>query len=109
MYLLTRFSLKKAPIIIMLVLLVVAGGVYSARQLKSELLPNIDFPVVSVVAVYPGAAPDDVRRDVTEPIEKAVAGTANLKTLSSVSASRVAEPLWRMAVAGTASENGATS
>src|SRR6059058_615566 len=85
MHVLTRFSLNKAPIIIMLMLLVVFGGVYSAGQLKSELLPDIDFPVVSVVAVYPGAAPDDVRRDVTEPIEKAIAGTANLKTLSSVS------------------------
>src|SRR3954451_18421774 len=85
MYLLTRFSLKKAPIIMMLILLVVVGGVYSARQLKSELLPNIDLPIVSVVAVYPGAAPDDVRRDVTEPIEKAIAGTANLKNLTSSS------------------------
>src|SRR5438477_5065516 len=85
MHVLTRFSLRKAPIIVMVMLLVILGGVYSAGQLKSELLPNIDFPVVSVVAIYPGAAPDDVRRDVTEPIEKAIAGTANLKTLSSVS------------------------
>src|SRR5205823_2708667 len=85
MHVLTRFSLRKAPIIVMVMLLVVLGGVYSAGQLKSELLPNIDFPVVSVVSIYPGAAPDDVRRDVTEPIEKAIAGTASLKTLSSVS------------------------
>ena len=64
---------------------VVVGGWYSAQQLKSELLPNIDLPVVSVVSLYPGAAPDDVRRDVTEPIEKAIAGTQNLKDVTSVS------------------------
>jgi HAE1 family hydrophobic/amphiphilic exporter-1 len=69
----------------MLMVLAVFGGLVSAGQLKSELLPNIDFPVISVVTVYPGAAPDDVRRDVTEPIEKAVAGTASLKTLTSIS------------------------
>jgi HAE1 family hydrophobic/amphiphilic exporter-1 len=74
----------------MLVVLVVLGGIYSATQLKSELLPNIDLPVVSVVAVYPGAAPDDVRRDVTEPIEKLIAGTSSLKTLTSVSNDSVA-------------------
>lgn len=74
----------------MLVVLVVLGGLYSAGQLKSELLPNIDLPVVSVVAVYPGAAPDDVRRDVTEPIEKLIAGTSSLKTLTSVSNDSVA-------------------
>ncbi|MFL5735127.1 MAG: efflux RND transporter permease subunit [Chloroflexia bacterium] len=85
MHLLTRFSLKRSSIIVMLMLLVVAGGVYSAGKLKSELLPNIDLPDVTVVAIYPGAAPDDVRRDVSEPIEKAIAGTANLKTLNSVS------------------------
>src|SRR5215203_4486428 len=69
----------------MLALLVVAGGFYSAGQLKSELLPDIALPVVSVISVYPGAAPDDVRRDVTEPVEKALAGTANLKNLTSTS------------------------
>src|SRR3954468_2025040 len=89
MHLLTRFSLKRSSIIVMLMLLVVAGGVYSAGKLKSELLPNIDLPDVTVVAIYPGAAPDDVRRDVSEPIEKAIAGTANLKTLNSVSNDRV--------------------
>jgi hydrophobic/amphiphilic exporter-1 (mainly G- bacteria), HAE1 family len=87
---LTRFSLKRASIIIMLTLMVTAGGLFSAMQLKSELLPNIDLPVMSVVAVYPGAAPDDVRRDVTEPIEKQIAGVANLKTLTSVSNDSVA-------------------
>lgn len=85
MHFITQFSLKRASVVIMLALLVVAGGFYSAGQLKSELLPDIALPVVSVVSVYPGAAPDDVRRDVTEPIEKALAGTANLKTLNSTS------------------------
>ena len=90
MEVLTRFSLKRASIIILLTLLVIGGGAYSALQLKSELLPDIALPVVSVVAIYPGAAPDDVRRDVTEPIEKAVAGTPNLKTLTSTSNDSVA-------------------
>jgi len=82
---LTRFALRKVSIIILLMIFVVLGGIYSAGQLKRELIPNIDLPVVSIVSVYPGAAPDDVRRDVTEPIEKAIAGTTNLKTLTSTS------------------------
>src|SRR4051794_39150864 len=85
MHVLTRFSLRKAPVIIMLMLLVVFGGLYSVTKLKSELLPNIELPVVSVVSIYPGAAPDDVKRDVTEPIEKAIAGTASLKNVTSTS------------------------
>ena len=69
----------------MLAVFVIASGLYSMGQLKSELLPNIDLPQVSVITVYPGAAPDDVRKDVTEPIEKALAGTANLKNITSTS------------------------
>ncbi len=83
MSILTRLSLNKIPIVIMLAVLIIIGGVTAATALKSELLPNIDFPLVSVVAIYPGASPDDVRRDVSEPIEKAIAGTGNLKTVTS--------------------------
>ena len=72
-------------IILLLAVFVIFGGAFSATQLKSELLPNIDFPAVTVFTVYPGAAPDDVLRDVTQPIERAVAGSANLKTTSSTS------------------------
>ncbi|MEA2574478.1 MAG: hydrophobic/amphiphilic exporter (mainly bacteria), family [Chloroflexia bacterium] len=89
MYFLTRFSLRKAPIVFMLMVLVVFGGWVATQQLKSELLPNIDLPVLSVVTVYPGAAPDDVRRDVTEPVEKILAGSANLKSVSSTSSDSV--------------------
>jgi len=85
LHILTRFSLKRASIVIMLAVFVIASGLYSMGQLKSELLPNIDLPQVSIVTVYPGAAPDDVRKDVTEPIEKALAGTANLKNITSTS------------------------
>src|SRR5690348_9078031 len=90
MHLLTRFSLKRASIIILMVFFVIGAGIYSAGQLKSELLPNIDLPQVSVIVVYPGAAPDDVRRDVTDPIEKAIAGTSNLKNVISTSSDSVA-------------------
>ncbi|HEX8228538.1 MAG TPA: efflux RND transporter permease subunit [Chloroflexia bacterium] len=86
---LTRFSLRKAPIIFMVMALVVFGGWTATQQLKSELLPNIDLPVLSVVTIYPGAAPDDVRRAVTEPVEKVLAGSANLKSVSSTSSDSV--------------------
>src|SRR5262249_13576253 len=78
-------SLGKIPIVLMLAVLVVFGGLVAVGQLRSELLPDIAFPQLSIVGIYPGASPDDVRRDVTEPLEKAIAGTANLKTINSTS------------------------
>jgi HAE1 family hydrophobic/amphiphilic exporter-1 len=85
MHLLTKAALSRIAIVLMLAVFVIAGGIYSAGQLKSELLPSIDIPSVTVITVYPGAAPDDVLRDVTEPLERALAGTENLKTTNSTS------------------------
>ncbi|HUS17560.1 MAG TPA: efflux RND transporter permease subunit [Chloroflexia bacterium] len=85
MHVLTRAALNRVAVVLLLAAFVVVGGVFSATQLKSELLPNIDIPTVTVFTVYPGAAPDDVLRDVTQPIERAVAGTASLKSTNSTS------------------------
>ena len=35
-------------------------GLYSFTRLKIDLLPNIEFPQLSVQVVYPGASPEDV-------------------------------------------------
>src|SRR5688572_13494679 len=85
MHFITRTALNKIAIVLLLAFFVIVGGIVSARQLKSELLPSMDFPMITVFTVYPGAAPDEVLRDVTEPIERAVAGTENLKSTSSTS------------------------
>src|SRR4051812_32581661 len=85
MYLLTKAALNRIAVVLLIALFVVVGGVVAVTQLRSELLPNIDIPTVSVFTVYPGAAPDDVLRDVTQPLERAVAGTTGLKTTTSSS------------------------
>jgi HAE1 family hydrophobic/amphiphilic exporter-1 len=85
MHLLTKGALSRIAIVLLVAVFVIAGGIYSATQLTSELLPSIDIPSVTVITIYPGAAPDDVLRDVTEPLERALAGTENLKTTNSTS------------------------
>jgi multidrug efflux pump subunit AcrB len=56
----TRFSLKNAAAVVLLVVLVTAGGLWSAMQLKKETMPDIAIPIVAIVTPYPGAAPGDV-------------------------------------------------
>ena len=85
MHLITKAALNRIAVVLLIAVFILVGGVVAATQLKSELLPNIDIPTVSVFTVYPGAAPDDVLRDVTQPIERAVAGTQSLKTTDSTS------------------------
>ena len=81
----TRFSLKNAAAVILLVVLVTAGGLWSAMQLKKETMPDIAIPIVAVVTPYPGAAPGDVYDQVTKPLEKALRGVEGIKQVSAQS------------------------
>lgn len=60
-------------------------GIFSGLNMKQELMPNINLPVLSVVTTYPGAAPDEVMEKVTEPIEQRVKNVQNIELVSSSS------------------------
>ncbi|MFC7439946.1 efflux RND transporter permease subunit [Laceyella putida] len=83
---LTRFSVRNVAAILILVLLISGGGLYTATQLKMESMPDINFPVVVAITPYPGASPEDISKKVTEPIEKAVQGVEGMQKLTSVTA-----------------------
>lgn len=81
----TRFSLKNALAIIIIVVLIAAGGWYSASQLNRETMPDITIPIISVATPYPGAAPKDVYNDVTKPIETALRSVKGVKNVTAES------------------------
>ncbi|HWJ02533.1 MAG TPA: efflux RND transporter permease subunit [Verrucomicrobiae bacterium] len=76
-----RFSMKNAGVIFIAMLMILAGGIYSAISMKMEEMPNVDIPYLSVVAVYPGATPEQALEDVGKPMEQALSGLKNLKNL----------------------------
>lgn len=82
---LTRFSLKNTVAVLIITILIAAGGMIAASSLKVENMPDISFPVVLITTTYPNASPEDVLEDVTKPLEKAVAAISGLKTLESYS------------------------
>ena len=82
---LTGLALKRRSVTILVIILLLVGGVSTFRSLERELLPEIEFPNISIATVYPSANPDAVVRDVTEPIEEAIEGMEGLKDLQSVS------------------------
>ncbi len=80
-----KFSVNRPVATIMLMLVALLIGVVSLGGLSMDLLPKIDAPVLVVVTTFPGAGPEEVDLLVTEPIEKAVATTGGVKTVSSIS------------------------
>jgi hydrophobic/amphiphilic exporter-1 (mainly G- bacteria), HAE1 family len=61
------FSIKrpKFTIVIMAVLLLL--GTVSLTRLPVQLLPDVEAPAAAVVTNYPGAGPNEVLNDITEP------------------------------------------
>jgi HAE1 family hydrophobic/amphiphilic exporter-1 len=85
MWRISSFALRNATVVVMAVLLLAVGGIYSALTLKQELFPDISFPIVVVTTVYPGASPNDVVNDVVKPEEALLAGVDNVTEVDSVS------------------------
>ena len=67
------------------IVLVLSSGILAYRNMPVELFPEIEFPLITVTAVYPSAGPEAVVRDVTEPIERAIMGVSGVDTVQSVS------------------------
>ncbi|MEX0761302.1 MAG: efflux RND transporter permease subunit [Dehalococcoidia bacterium] len=87
----TRLALRYRIITIVLMLAVMAGGAYSLTKLQVALLPDIEFPAVTIAAPYPGALPQQVLDDVTLPIEGALADLDGVTTLQTLSAPGLAQ------------------
>lgn len=64
---------------------VMVMGLLSYSNLGTDLFPDVNFPVVTITTVYPGASPAEVERQVSKPLEDAVAGISGLDTVRSFS------------------------
>lgn len=69
----------------MVVLSFVVLGFFSWQRLVVDMLPEVDFPYVTITTIYPGAGPAEVETQITKRIEDEVSTIANLKSLDSIS------------------------
>ncbi len=81
-----RVIVRQRAAVILFALILLAAGGFTATRLQEELLPNVSFNTVTVVTADPGASPNTVLKDVTKPVEVAVAGVPGINTLASTSA-----------------------
>src|SRR5690625_4866156 len=69
----------------MCIIAMVVFGFVSFQRLGLDLLPDLQFPIVAIVTPYPNADPQTVEREVTTPIENALATIKGLRELESES------------------------
>ena len=71
------------PVALMFIAAVLAGAL-SYNLLPIKRFPNIVFPAVAVTVTESGAAPGEMETQITRPIEDAMAGIPNVKSLQSI-------------------------
>ncbi|MFV2144718.1 efflux RND transporter permease subunit [Isoptericola sp. G70] len=76
-------SLANRAVVALATIAIFAFGALSLTSLKQELIPSLELPAGAVVAVYPGASPEVVEQNVTEPLEAAAQTVEGIESLSS--------------------------
>src|SRR5258705_4546830 len=69
----------------LLMVAILLSGVLAYRQLPLSALPEVDYPTIQVVTLYPGASPDVMTSSVTAPLERQFGQMPGLKQMSSTS------------------------
>lgn len=78
---LPSLSIRRPVLIVVLNLLIVIAGIAAINGLEVRELPNVDRPVVTVTAAFPGAAPETVDTEVTSRLEGAVARVSGVRSI----------------------------
>src|ERR1700720_195318 len=69
----------------LLMLAILLAGVIAYRMLPISALPQVDYPTIQVVTLYPGASPDVTTSSITAPLERQFGQMPGLKQMSSTS------------------------
>ena len=82
---LSNLSIKRPVLASVMMLVLMTLGIFSYRRLAIDMMPDVEIPVLSIVTVFPGAAPESVEREVTKRIEEAVNPISGVKHVMSTS------------------------
>ena len=70
-----RLALRRPYTFVVMAILIVIGGTYSVLRMPTDILPEIDIPVISVVWQYGGLPPDEMEQRFTGQYERVLTTT----------------------------------
>ncbi|MCU1634550.1 MAG: heavy metal efflux pump, cobalt-zinc-cadmium, partial [Micrococcaceae bacterium] len=85
MFRLAQLSLGNRALIALITIFASVFGVITLGSLKQELIPSLEFPRITVLSAVPGASPEYLDQQVSEPLEAALSGVEGLESSSSTS------------------------
>jgi HAE1 family hydrophobic/amphiphilic exporter-1 len=82
---LSNLSIERPIFTAMLMCALVVFGAVAYGQLSVDLYPKVDFPIVTVTVVYPGADPETMESKIAAPLEEAINSLSGIDELHSAS------------------------
>ncbi len=80
-----KTSVKRPFLILVLVIMCLVLGAVAFVKMKTDLLPSINLPYVAVITTYPGAPPERVESEVSEPLENTLGVINGVESIQSQS------------------------
>jgi multidrug efflux pump len=80
-----RLSIERPVLATVMSIVIVIFGLVSFQQLGVREFPSVDPPIITVSTEYPGAPPEVIESQITEPLEESVNAVAGIRTMTSVS------------------------
>lgn len=82
---LTKLAISRPVFMLMLMCLAILMGAIGYNSMRVEQNPEVNFGVITVTTVYPGADPDTVSVLVTRKVEEALSGVGGIREVTSQS------------------------
>lgn len=87
----SHFTTDRPVAVLMVFTAAVVFGFFSFKRLPVTLMPELNYPTVTVRTEYPGTAPEEVENEVSRPIEEALGVIGGLSEISSISRSGLSD------------------
>ncbi len=84
-----KIAISRPITTLMYVVTLMIFGFIAFKSMPTSLYPNIDFPIVTIKTVYPGAEPQTMESQVTDKIEEAISRIEGIDMISSASSEGV--------------------
>ncbi len=77
------YAIKRPLLTVVAMLTLVAFGTVALLVLQTDEFPEVQPPVVLTTIIYPGASPDQVEREILDPVEEAIQGIEGVDKIQS--------------------------
>lgn len=78
-----EFFVRRSLFSDILTISVIGLGLMSLALIKREVFPNVSFDVLSITTIFPGATPEEVEKQITNPIEQEIKEISGIKKIQS--------------------------